>query len=79
MDGKASHSINPLNIEYRCRKCRKILFNDQHIFQHKISSSGNVADDEAVDSVNCNFGYFLSPMDWMSLNEHRGKVCFVLM
>uniref|UniRef100_A0A1I8EU84 protein-tyrosine-phosphatase n=1 Tax=Wuchereria bancrofti TaxID=6293 RepID=A0A1I8EU84_WUCBA len=73
---KLSYSIDSTwsNVEYRCRKCRKILFNDKHIIRHRISTSRNVTDDEETETMDCDFGYFTSPMDWMSLNEHRGKI-----
>ncbi|VDM10872.1 unnamed protein product [Wuchereria bancrofti] len=73
---KLSYSIDSTwsNVEYRCRKCRKILFNDKHIIRHRISTSRNVTDDEETETMDCGFGYFISPMDWMSLNEHRGKI-----
>lgn len=48
--------------------------------RHKISTSGTVKvttlSGEAMETTDCSFGYFISPMEWMSLNEHRGKVSF---
>ncbi|KAK6114186.1 Dual specificity phosphatase catalytic domain family protein [Brugia pahangi] len=62
------------NVEYRCRKCRKILFNDKHILTHKTMTSRNVTGNEETGIIDCGFGHFITPMDWMSLNEHRGKI-----
>uniref|UniRef100_A0A1I7VPR1 protein-tyrosine-phosphatase n=1 Tax=Loa loa TaxID=7209 RepID=A0A1I7VPR1_LOALO len=74
VDKKSSDSIDSTNIEYRCRKCRKILFNDKHIMRHGVLTPSSVTGDGATETTDCSFGYFISPMEWMSLREHRGKI-----
>lgn len=71
-------SADSTSIEYRCRKCRKVLFNDKHIMRHKVLTPGTVTGDGTTETMDCSFGYFTSPMEWMSLIEHRGKVSFLL-
>uniref|UniRef100_A0A2K6VU16 protein-tyrosine-phosphatase n=3 Tax=Onchocerca TaxID=6281 RepID=A0A2K6VU16_ONCVO len=73
-DEKSPDSVGPMNIEYRCRKCRKILFNDKHIMRHKVLTPNTVTGHGAMETMDCNFGYFVLPMEWLSLNEHRGKI-----
>ncbi|KAL3990122.1 Dual specificity phosphatase catalytic domain family protein [Acanthocheilonema viteae] len=66
--------VDSTSVEYRCRKCRKILFSDRHIMKHKVLTSGTVTDDGTIETMDCNLAYFILPMEWMSLNEHRGKI-----
>lgn len=54
--------------EYRCRKCRRTLFYDDHIIRHTVST------DEATQEVACDVRYLLLPMKWMSLKEYQGKI-----
>lgn len=77
MDKNSPDLVDFTNVEYRCRKCRKILFNDKHIMRHKVSIPDTVTGDGVMEAVDCSFGYFISPMEWMPLNEHRGKVSFL--
>ncbi|KAM3728058.1 Dual specificity protein phosphatase [Dirofilaria immitis] len=73
-DEKSPDSVDSMNVEYRCRKCRKILFNDKHIMKHKILTPGTISDDGATEKMDCSFGHFIWPMKWLSLNDHRGKI-----
>ncbi|VDK69410.1 unnamed protein product [Litomosoides sigmodontis] len=74
VDKNSPDLVNFSNIEYRCRKCRKILFNDRHIMRHKVLIPGKATGDRIMEAEDCSFGYFISPMKWMALNEHRGKI-----
>ncbi|CAG9533426.1 unnamed protein product [Cercopithifilaria johnstoni] len=74
VDKNSPDLIGSMNVEHRCRKCRKILFNEKHIMRHKVSKPGTVTGDGIVETLDCSFGYFVSPMEWMLLNEHRGRI-----
>uniref|UniRef100_A0A158Q6S1 protein-tyrosine-phosphatase n=1 Tax=Elaeophora elaphi TaxID=1147741 RepID=A0A158Q6S1_9BILA len=74
VDENSSDLVDSTNVEHRCRKCRKILFNDKHIMRHKILTSDAITGDGEMETMDCIFGYFISPMEWMSLSEHRGKI-----
>uniref|UniRef100_A0A915PIE5 protein-tyrosine-phosphatase n=1 Tax=Setaria digitata TaxID=48799 RepID=A0A915PIE5_9BILA len=74
MDEKSPDSVDSMSVKYRCRKCRKILFSDRCFTRHKILISHNVTGDVMKEPVDCGFDYLISPMTWMSLKEHRGKI-----
>ncbi|VDK51440.1 unnamed protein product [Anisakis simplex] len=68
-------------VEYRCRKCRKALFYDEHLVKHNISSSKNTANIHQNYSYSnndpfeeCKFGILLTPMKWMDLSCYEGKI-----
>uniref|UniRef100_A0A0N5BRX6 protein-tyrosine-phosphatase n=1 Tax=Strongyloides papillosus TaxID=174720 RepID=A0A0N5BRX6_STREA len=59
-------------VKYRCRKCRNILFNSCNLMVHEIKKKDrkNIEDNNQI----CGFGYYLMPLDWMSLNDVQGKI-----
>lgn len=63
--------------EYHCRKCRNLLFYDEHILKHATSSK-NLNDDgfflDGNTTDDCDFGVLLTPMKWMDLSSYEGKV-----
>nr|CAD2177950.1 unnamed protein product [Meloidogyne enterolobii] len=52
--------------KFSCKKCRKILFFDFNVLKH-FSDNKNIF---------CEFGYLITPMVWMELDELKGKVFF---
>ncbi|VDM46323.1 unnamed protein product [Toxocara canis] len=65
------------DIEYRCRKCRRVLFYGEHVLKHATSSK-NLHDDDFCSDGNatdeCEFGVLLTPMKWMDLSSYEGKI-----
>uniref|UniRef100_F1L2R9 protein-tyrosine-phosphatase n=1 Tax=Ascaris suum TaxID=6253 RepID=F1L2R9_ASCSU len=63
--------------EYHCRKCRNLLFYDEHILKHATSSK-NLNDDgfflDGNTTDDCDFGVLLTPMKWMDLSSYEGKI-----
>uniref|UniRef100_A0A914HES0 sulfite oxidase n=1 Tax=Globodera rostochiensis TaxID=31243 RepID=A0A914HES0_GLORO len=54
---------------FSCKKCRSDLFFDFNVLTHKIDNKRNVG--------KCGLIYLITPMEWMELNEHSGKlICF---
>uniref|UniRef100_A0A915P228 protein-tyrosine-phosphatase n=1 Tax=Meloidogyne floridensis TaxID=298350 RepID=A0A915P228_9BILA len=51
--------------KFSCKKCRKILFFDFNVLKH-FSDNKNIF---------CEFGYLITPMVWMELDELKGKTC----
>ncbi|CAK5076878.1 unnamed protein product [Meloidogyne enterolobii] len=49
--------------KFSCKKCRKILFFDFNVLKH-FSDNKNIF---------CEFGYLITPMVWMELDELKGK------
>ncbi|CEF64281.1 Dual specificity protein phosphatase 12 [Strongyloides ratti] len=69
-------------IKYRCRRCRNLLFNTNNLMVHEIGNKQSIEMDDNNISLNikrndnqiCNFGYYLMPLYWMSLNDVEGKI-----
>ncbi|KAL3117145.1 hypothetical protein niasHT_007548 [Heterodera trifolii] len=62
---------------FSCKKCRCDLFYDFNILSHNfvVASGQNESVNNGVGK--CGLNYLLTPMEWMELNEHSGKiVCF---
>uniref|UniRef100_A0A0N4ZYK6 protein-tyrosine-phosphatase n=1 Tax=Parastrongyloides trichosuri TaxID=131310 RepID=A0A0N4ZYK6_PARTI len=64
-------------LKYKCRKCRNLLFNSKELMFHKIGN-GSLYQIKNCDinkkEEKCEFGYFLMPLNWMSLKEISGKI-----
>jgi predicted RNA-binding Zn-ribbon protein involved in translation (DUF1610 family) len=75
-DEKAPEVIAAQHI-FRCRKCRTDLFYDTHVLYHARKSSGTTAEnnDQITSLMNrCVFEYFVTPLNWMKIDEHQGKI-----
>lgn len=61
--------------EFVCRKCRKLLFYDDHLLKHTPQEEQNgTADASSNGQSECSFGFLLTPMKWMDLSAYEGKV-----
>ncbi|MFH4980895.1 hypothetical protein AB6A40_007604 [Gnathostoma spinigerum] len=66
--------------EFRCRKCRQMLFTDEGVLRHETLFPttdryiiGKIHRGQLRDKL-CPFGYLLCPMDWMNMNSQQGKI-----
>lgn len=62
--------------EFVCRKCRKLLFYDDHLLKHSPQEENDQPNADGDVQGECSFGFLLTPMKWMDLSAYEGKVGF---
>ncbi|VDD85307.1 unnamed protein product, partial [Enterobius vermicularis] len=59
--------------EFVCRKCRKLLFYDDHLLKHSPQEENDQPNADGDVQGECSFGFLLTPMKWMDLSAYEGK------
>uniref|UniRef100_A0A1I7XXE9 protein-tyrosine-phosphatase n=1 Tax=Steinernema glaseri TaxID=37863 RepID=A0A1I7XXE9_9BILA len=65
LDDKQAHRR-----KFKCRRCREPLFYDTNLMEHGPESRFGPTTSEEK----CNFGYLITPMEWMKLRTNEEKV-----
>jgi hypothetical protein len=69
VDVVRSSSSPSSSTQFKCGKCRRLLFLADHVYEHRRAIGGTGA--------TCGFGLLIAPMKWMQLEKYEDKACIL--